>query len=681
MAEPRRTVIRRPRRLRRWIIAATVGVLLGLLVVFFFSSIYNPFTAGVPDLVALVHPEADFVLSIPDFPDFLGGLRERPFVAALRENPDFDELLRMPEIRRTGLPAQVQAAWAELDRLQGSLPLGLELLGDVSGRRVVLAVDRPAPPDGQAGLNGRGPAPGEKGPWPYLCVFRPGSWLTLAAVNVMRSERLAAWLLEDRLADRGLRLEHFRDSVKLGLPDGQAVFITRIGDAVLLSNQGKRLSRVFNRIQTGGLPQRPASRLQELSPTGLSGAPDDLRLVAARQEADAVLDLTGKLRELWGPGTLNLAASMLPRMGGEDLLLGLNVGEGFSLEIRTASAPPRPGDLTPALRAALRPHLAGFLDRVGALMPEGAFGAVYLGADPGSLVRGVLGRNELFTQEDRELLDDWAHDVPDFGGLEGMVEAFTATLGPEVGLIYFKQPREPLPTRAQPGYLAAVPLQDPTRLKELLSMMQAHIRGSRGEGFVKDIIHSRVSEVDLYELQVVGVDDPAVTQPGLAVVPGFVLFSNFHPYLEKVPDAWRNQEQSFGRRPAIIQARSYAPTRFQVAGLLDMEALQPYLWQSVEGWAYGQTTPTMAEQVRMRSTFKDQGISEGLDPGSHKLRVYVDRQMELWKRRLAEVDRPEIQKRFESYFEALEGLFSSAGIFVERGPLESSLLLRLDARR
>ncbi|MEE2711707.1 MAG: hypothetical protein VX913_02935, partial [Planctomycetota bacterium] len=80
----------RPRsRLRRFIVFGTLGVLLGVLAVLFFSNIHNPFGEQIESPLVLIPDSADFVLSIPDFPEFLGKLRDRPFVESLDDHDGF----------------------------------------------------------------------------------------------------------------------------------------------------------------------------------------------------------------------------------------------------------------------------------------------------------------------------------------------------------------------------------------------------------------------------------------------------------------------------------------------------------------------------------------------------------------------------------------------------------------
>src|SRR5262245_31210461 len=84
------------RRLRKALVFAFLGVVLGVLVVLFLARVYNPFEEGIGDrqLLHLAPPDADMLVFIPRVPQFLGELRDRPFSRVLAEHQGFQQFLR-----------------------------------------------------------------------------------------------------------------------------------------------------------------------------------------------------------------------------------------------------------------------------------------------------------------------------------------------------------------------------------------------------------------------------------------------------------------------------------------------------------------------------------------------------------------------------------------------------------
>ena len=148
------TKVRPRRRLRRWIIIGLLGALLGALGIFFVSRIYNPFGDHVESPLVLIPDDADFVLSIPDFPSFLGEMRDKPLVDALTEHAGFQRFLRRPFMKKRRLVADLRKAFEAIDKAQSSMPAGLSLLGDVSGRHVLVSGYVPGAEDNRHPLPG-----------------------------------------------------------------------------------------------------------------------------------------------------------------------------------------------------------------------------------------------------------------------------------------------------------------------------------------------------------------------------------------------------------------------------------------------------------------------------------------------------------------------------------------------
>ena len=280
----------RPRR--RWrlrLVVVLLGLVLGAAGILFCSRVYNPFGDSVESPLVLIPDDMDFVVYVPDFPTFMGEVRERDFVTALDGHPGFQGFLKTKGARESGLVDTLRKVFRSLDDAAGRVPLGLELMGDVSGTEVIVAGYFPEKKDGELR---------------FMAVFQPGAWKTIAGVNILLDETLCDWFVSDALEAEGIGIEHRRDQVKLAFPDwNQDLWITRIADTVLVSTEERQLARIHGAVLKDGLPESPAPRYFPLQ-----NASGDFhaQVLARRRKADTYLELEKQLLDLWGPEDLDL---------------------------------------------------------------------------------------------------------------------------------------------------------------------------------------------------------------------------------------------------------------------------------------------------------------------------------------------------------------------------------------
>jgi hypothetical protein len=271
---------------KRWglRIAILLGLLLGLAIVLFFLNVYNPFGATVSSPMVLLPPDADFVLNLPDLPGFLTGLRETDFANAMANHKGIQEFLRSETMREHGLVELVQEAFRKLDRLSDSMPLGMSLLPDVTGRQVLLAGYLPTTPEE---------------PLRYMLVFRPESWKAIAGANALLSPRLSKWFITERLKQEGVTLGHTRDMVSITFPESESgavgkspstrqLWLTRIADVLLLSTEERQLAQIRTSVERDGLPSAADPRYASLDEF-LEEHP--VQLLAKRGPADQFVKL------------------------------------------------------------------------------------------------------------------------------------------------------------------------------------------------------------------------------------------------------------------------------------------------------------------------------------------------------------------------------------------------------
>jgi hypothetical protein len=673
-------VQKKPRRSRRrLVILVLLGLVIGGGITAFFRHVYSPFGASVVSPIVLVPDDMDFVLWVPDFPLFAGGLPDQEFCRALERHRGFQEFLDTPWSMRTGVADTLRAAFREMNKLSASLPFGLTLLGDVSGQGVVVAGYLPAEEPGRRADAPR-VSPDELR---FMAVLQPRSWMAVAAANVLLSPRLTDWFLRDQLRRHGIEVEHYRDSVRLRPKGGRDLFLTRVADAVLLSTEGDQLGRIAKEVALEGLPTVVAPRYSGLVGAS-SGEFPSARLVAGRRALDRLVDLEGTLRELWGPATLSLAESCLPRVGGEDLLLGLEIGPGLGVSLRADRGLDREHDLVPLLQGFTRDEALRFLESATAFLPDDVFAFATLRCPPGRLLDWVFSRADLVPPGIASEIDGWLGRHPTLGGRPEQVARLDALLEAEVGCAFFRQPRESYPDKAEPGVAVVIPVRDPQGLHRLLEGIVDEIRRQRGEKGPKDLVRRVDGDVVFYDLLVGdGIfDDYRVTRPGLALAQGHLVLTNFQPFSDRIPSVLRRPELGAARHPGLLRAMQFAPAKLLLASVADGEALEPYLDQSAPGWATSRTIILQTDYMRQRAIFAaEEAPRRGLRPGTPEYAEAEERFVIERTEAQQSSRREDVLRTIQSHVDAFRGLVGDLGFYVEDGRRGAAFGIRLDLRR
>ena len=199
---------------------------------------------------------------------------------------------------------------------------------------------------------------------------------------------------------------------------------------------------------------------------------------------------------------------------------------------------------------------------------------------------------------------------------------------------------------------------------------------------IKQLFHVKVGQSDLYEPVLANsvVDDPRVTMPGIAVLPGSLMFTNFHPFQRRVADVIEKKLDPLGIPEGFRVAQSYAPSFLRIAALIDGDNLQPWLQQSADGWAYEQTVATNMDYIAWRQAANRAAQRAGLERGSDGYAAYVEREIGRQEKDITEVKRPQLKRDINQYIDDFEGFLAGIGIFVEDTSGGVRMSLRIDPK-
>ncbi len=676
----------RPRRtLRRWLFFGALGALLGTLAVLWLSWIYNPFATSIESPLVLVPGKADFVLNVTQFPDVVDGMRERPFSRALKNHEGFQQFRETKDARDTGVVEALQKAFASLDELRTSLPLGLELLPGVSGAHVVVCGYLPDRTDARKEAPRFSNRPVESEDVRFMAVFRPESWKAVAGVNVLRNERLFDLFMRDSLEAEGIRVEHGRNLVRLQLPassKGAApseLFITRIGDTVLVGTEERELERIFKFVETKGIPASAANRYAGME------VPNDrypVQLLFKRESLDRYVKMEETLTGLWGEDTFELAESVIPTLGGEDMLVEMGLGRDLRMALQGPLGPPATGSLSTILRPFSAVDLREEFYRLEDLLPQSVFALLHLNSGLGELCDVLLKRPDIFSAEDRKDLRQALGRVQGLGGLDGALATLTEATDSRLSLAFFTQDRDGLEDQAQVGYALVAPVRDMERMKRTMTLIEQDVRRRRGEGLIKEIYREQRGDASLYKPVLVAgsVDDPRVTVPGIGLIGGYLVITNYHPFLMEVGEVVSGGAPGMGGG-GFESALSFAPRGVLLACLMDGERMQPYLIQSATGWAYQQTEVTQMKFAEWRRVAGRRAIDQGMTRGSPEYARWVDGEVRRLESALVKVDRPQRRKKILDHIRYFDGFLDGLGFFVAHEVSRVRMSLRLSVAK
>lgn len=657
--------------MRKYVVSAVIGVLLGLGAVMFCSRVYNPFEEGLGDrsLLVVTPPDADLVLYVPHVPDVLGRIRDRGFVKTLDENSRFQEFLQSDFARRTGAIDALRKAFSELDRLRTQAPMGLDLLGDVSGEELVLAAWAP---DG----------PGKS--WDFLATFRPKSWLVLAGLNIAVDRDLSEWLVVPRLAP-GVKFEHARDSASVVLADGRQLSFARVRDTVFVGTRPDEVARLKTRLERERLPDEPAERYRSLD-EGASEARSEIRALVRRRTGDDQLAFTARLEELWGKKDVQLLQCALPRLGGQDLTARLRIDDDFVLRIAAPEGQSAVADLAAAYQPFTRSHLERAFSDDAAYLPGSAFAFARFDVALPRFLSALFKRPEIFSDADLSLLRDGLASVPEFGTIEGFSDRFSDYCDGGLTLGFFTQDREN-GSRPAPGLVVVMSLRDEDGLRRLVDALRERIRTSAATGRrqgIKDLVHTRSGAADLYEIQLPDgvLDHPDVTKLGFAISRGRFVFTNWFPSLRDLGARIAGEAPSADAVPGLRRALTYAPETVRAAWVLDPASMYRWFDQSVEGWATLQTSDTGRKQALWNSEAERLAREAGLKANTPEFFDFVRKAYDNLYNQETRVRRPELKRQMQRYLDQFRGLGRSVGLFVGgRSEVEFGASLELEPNK
>ncbi|MEE2711176.1 MAG: hypothetical protein VX913_00235, partial [Planctomycetota bacterium] len=205
----------------------------------------------------------------------------------------------------------------------------------------------------------------------------------------------------------------------------------------------------------------------------------------------------------------------------------------------------------------------------------------------------------------------------------------------------------------------------------------------RGEGTIKQIYTEDRGGVSLFKpILTAGaesyfVDDPRVTIPGMAIVDGHLVITNFFPFLRDIPKVLAGTMEPMGGGGFDV-ALSYAPQSMLFAAVIDNGRLQPYLEQSAPGWAFSQTSPTQDDMGAWRKEFAARARKQGIPNGTRQFSDFVDGAFRRRYEDLTGVQRDAKRRSIEEHLQHFDGLIRGTGLFVETGTGDVRMSLRIE---
>ena len=125
------------KRKKKMIFGAFLGAIVLALTITWLE-LFSVLATDVDDLRVLMPDDLDFLIEIRDVPGFVDGLKETGFYSSLDTNDAFQSWWRSPEIRTDPAVVAIQQAWEQLKNPTVELPMGLELVPDITGTTLVV---------------------------------------------------------------------------------------------------------------------------------------------------------------------------------------------------------------------------------------------------------------------------------------------------------------------------------------------------------------------------------------------------------------------------------------------------------------------------------------------------------------------------------------------------------------
>ncbi|MEZ6196375.1 MAG: hypothetical protein R3F20_11715 [Planctomycetota bacterium] len=670
----------RPRK--RIIVAGVLGVLLALTLIFVFRNVYDPFAEDVPDLKVFLPADLDWVIECEDLPTVLDELENSEFFAALDAHPGFREFMTSPTMRDLSALQRLRDGLRELHRLESSfeLPVDVELIGDLSGRQLVLggyAPEAGADPDAVPG---------------FVAAIRPDSRWGQVFVNVLCHETLATTFISDRLPDAELRHRNWGVEIEFAAQGKPMVLgIARIESAILAGTDLDLLVRIAKQTRAEGVPLVAPSRYLDRWAWDEAAPGSSLRLLLSRRYAESEVSLLDRwLAPMWGPDMARVFEGLFPELnaGGADA-----ISAEFDREARLrweSDATTRTSrSLFGAARDLDRPAIRRQIDEVLARLSSVVFGYGYIDAAPGQIVRRVLEDPRLVDADKRALwFEELAANVPRFARaapapgvapdlVPDLREEFDRLFAPGVGMLLFQKERSDEEVDSGPGIAAVFRVRDRAAFDDFLAEISTALDGADMQAFDRvdweDAVLWRITKTAF-------LDDPINNRPGFALVGEWLIVTNWFRLLGAMPSVAAGGVEAFGEGPRreLEDLLDRAEPTSRAFLYLDASRFHDFMEIAKEGWIRDRAEITEQEKGLEYRRLELEATKAGIAPIERE--VWIDRAYERWKITMQRERNPDtIRREIDRTLGWFRGVFGRLFATVGRGEDRLRFELRLDA--
>lgn len=640
---------------RRLVVIAGTGLLLGLLGIWFCSTVYDPFADTVEDLLVFAPEDADVVLIAPDFPTLVKGLENRTFLTNLEESEGFRRFLSSEHAAGNGILPGIREGYDALGDLERRIrtDAGIELLGDVSGREVVAC--------GRIDDDGR---------FRFFAAIAPESGMVVMGVNVFLDELLYGWFVESRL--EGIEVEHLNWGARVHFTDGSFpdVGVARVADVVLVGTSIEDIAREVRRARTDGIPALRSPRF-DTDWSGRMPSGSTVRAIVRRRVFDEHVGIGPRyLVPMWGAGLAGAFERAFPAFDDRDVRFGVSLDHLAQVRASVSYGKRRPADPFSSMEAldfeACREQLRGVLGR----FPYHVFGYACFGADPSELFEFALREEGLIDRDERELMFDFlGESVPRFRAVvepgrpvpdltRDVAREIRNAFARQMGVVMFRKTRQGgAAPDSTAGYAVVMRVKSAAAVDELIA--EIDVAADRpleryDEGGITRWILANSAGI---------VDDPDVTRPGFALMGEWFIATNWHPVFEEIDSVQRGLVNSFSTAE-IEYAVEELPSGERAFLYVDAGRLYDFMDQAKEGWVRDRSFIDAKMKVDARRPIEIEAVARKLV--GEERDVWINQQYQAWIRnKRRELDpariRAEIDANLDYFRDAFDYLFAGVG--------------------
>ncbi|MCB9833545.1 MAG: hypothetical protein H6807_13830 [Planctomycetes bacterium] len=659
-------VARLKRNKKRLIIWGIIGFLLASLTIWFVGWIWTPMVIEVGDLLVYAPEDCDFVVFSRDFPRLIRGLNDREFMRQVDEHRGLQAWFKTPMVAETEILPRLRDAYSALQEVNSNLPFDLEVLGDISGRNVVVA-------GYEAENEGEDPQ--------FLAIVQPESAMARMAVNSLLSPTLCSLFIEDQLPP-GSSVEHLNWGVRLELPTTEgrlALGVARIEAAVVIGTRIDAIADLVRDMVQNGVPFEPSTRF---NPGWVwDGAEaSGLNIMVRRRSFDEKVKLGDWLSGMWGADLYQVFDQSFPLFEGRDLYLQLDIDRQAELKGAIGTAERRPLDpysrMTDLEPAEIDAQMKAIIDH----LPYYVFGYGLCGAKPADLLAFVLGQRGLMDRDQRELLFEFLagldrfkrhridpDDTPDLTG--PLVGEVAEIFAPDAGFILFKKQRDEEVRHSAPGVAVVLKVADRAHFQDFLDELEV----------AADHPFHRFDDGPFTFWQVVRdsfLDDRENNKPAFALIGDYLVITNWVQLFLDMRGVIDGGKAGMPTLDTLHDKVQDLPPGVRSFIFLDPEQLYAHMDQAKEGWIAERSVVTEFEKVALRrEAFND--WSRLAEPRPDQERWTQQAYERKLARKLAERSegriRAEIDRNLGYFRNAFGSLFLSVG--THRGGFQVDLQL------